>query len=121
MGRPEGRITFWVTSPQVNHQTEKFGVHKHCDSGDIKVLVCDPRDPEGKLDQRVIRICGWKPLTVSHHPPMFGHHRHCGSGDIMVLFYLGTSRNYMTKRSCDLMSVSCVFVTIFKSDHHSPY
>ena len=35
-------------------------------------------------DQRVIKLCGWKPL-VSHHPPKFGCHRHYGSKEIMVL------------------------------------
>ena len=62
---------------KISHHTNKFGVHRHCGSGDIMVLVCHVISQDhvikGSCD-----FMGGSP-TVSPHPAKFGSHRHCGS------------------------------------------
>ena len=68
----------------LSHYLVKFGGHKHCDIGDIMVLVRHA-------------------IKLSHHPAKFGGHSHCGSGDIMVLVCHVIPQDHVMKGSCDFI------------------
>ena len=67
----------------VSHYPAKFGGHRHCDSGDIIVLVCHVISQEYVIkrsrDLVVVARQGKSPSDQVSGP------RHSGSGDIMVL------------------------------------
>ena len=64
----------------LSYHTDKFGVHKSWENGDITFFICHvttilkwPRYWSVKW------FCEWGPLMLSHHPAKFGIHRPYGT------------------------------------------
>ena len=98
-----------------HHDPVKFGTHRHCNIGDILVLVCHTIS----LDHVIKGSCdfkGGKPIKVSYHTAKLGRHGLAGSGDITVFIWHVTLQNHMIKTSNDfLVSSPSRYVTIFPS------
>ena len=113
--------------PEVWHQLEKSCNHKHCDSGDIMLLICHMTSRKhrsceckcGSPLQWITTLPYLEKLVSWKWPKMstfmggsclkyviilssFGVHRHCGIGDIINLI----SQDLMIKRSCNFISRS---------------
>ena len=70
----------WVGSSHSSYHPPKFGVHRPCESGDIKFFICHV------TTWSIYHVtCGWSSLILSHHPARFEVHRPWESGNITPL------------------------------------
>ena len=87
----------------VYHQPDKFGDHRHCDSGDM-FIICQLTLQNHKF--KILCDYGWKALTASHHFAMFRGHWSSRREDIKYIIYQLASQNYEIIRSRNLLSRS---------------